>query len=326
VYVLRPRVGQDGLDFSEVTLSAIVPTHDRPIALRRCLETLRLQDATPAEFEVVVVDDGSTSDIQAVVASVAAGSPIEIRYERQPLTGLNGARNRGARVTRGAVLAFLDDDTLVSPGWAPALLGAFRANPCAAVGGKVDIGLESAAPPWLAEVEHYLAAYDLGPAARWLGDDPVPVGANCAVRRSDFDRLGGFRLGLDRFAGSLVSNGDTEFFRRLKAMGGRLRYEPEASVIHCVPADRLTVAYFTRRHQAQGVSDELLLRLEGHEPSIGHQVGLSREIGKALTTLGRDRLRRRETVIDRFMISYWMARLSAARRGLRVPEVVSERG
>jgi hypothetical protein len=169
------------------------------------------------------------------------------------------------------------------------------------------------------DVKHYLAAYDLGSEPRWLEGDPVPVGANCAVRRSDFDRLGGFLPGLDRIAGSLVSNGDTEFFRRLRSMGGRLRYEPEASVIHCVPVERMTVSYFVKRHQAQGVSDELLLRLEGHEPTLGHKVGLAREVAMAANRVSQDLLRRRDPTVSRFLVHYWVGRLFAARRGLRAP-------
>lgn len=307
-----------------MTLSAIVPTHDRPIALRRCLETLRDQDVDASRFEVVVIDDGSAADIRTVVESVAGESAIPIRYEQQELTGLNGARNRGASVTSGEVLAFLDDDTLVSPTWASTLLTAFDAHACAAVGGRIELGLDGVAPPWLADVSHYLAAYDLGPAPRWLEDDPVPVGANCAVRRSDFDRLGGFRIGLDRIAGSLVSNGDTEFFRRLRSMGGRLRYEPDASVIHCVPADRLTVEFFDKRHRAQGVSDELLLRLEGDDVPLGHLVGLIREIASAGVAVAGARMRGRDPTTARFMVSYWSARFSAARQRLRVSEVQTD--
>jgi glycosyltransferase involved in cell wall biosynthesis len=322
VYGLFPSRGvepSNGLDSAKVKLSAIVPTHDRPVGLQRCLETLGAQDVSVSDFEVIVIDDGSTSDIQSLVAAVDANSRFAIRYERQELGGLNGARNRGVSLAQGEILGFLDDDTLVSTGWASALVQAFASYPCAAVGGRVDLELAGPAPSWLEQLRHYLAAYDLGGEARWLEDEPVPVGANCAVRRSDFDRIGGFQPGLDRIGGSLVSNGDTEFFRRLRSRGGRLRYEPRASVLHCVPAERLTVAYFRERHRAQGISDELLLRLDGHEPSRGHQVGLAREVVKSTVQHCWDLIRRREPAPSRFLISYWTGRLAAARAGLRVP-------
>lgn len=307
-------------------LSAIVPTHNRPGELRQCLRTLQAQKVDPAALEVVVVDDGSSSEMGALVGEVAEGGPIEIRCERLSLTGLNGARNRGAAVAGGELLAFLDDDTLISPGWAAALLRAFDDHPCAAVGGRVELQLAGPEPEWLVTRRYYLAEYDLGAEPFWIetelidGRDALPVGANCAVRRVDFDRLGGFRVGLDRIGGSLVSNGDTEFFRRLRAAGGRMRYEPGASVIHCVPADRLTLRFFARRHYAQGVSDELLRVLEGERASVSHRLQLIRKLGEGAKILSRDVLRGRGTVNGRFQVNYWAGRLAAA--GKRPPVLI----
>jgi glycosyltransferase involved in cell wall biosynthesis len=305
-------------------LSAIVPTHDRPAELRRCLETLGAQDVPASQFEVVVLDDGSATDIGAVVAAVSADASIPIRYERQLLSGLNGARNRGVAVASGDVLAFLDDDTLVCDGWASSLLRAFDELPCAAVGGKVELSLAGPAPDWMAARRYYLAEYDHGPEPFWLEDQPVligagwpedqplPVGANCAIRRSELERVGGFRTGLDRIARSLVSNGDTEFFRRLRAAGGRLRYEPAARVIHCVPADRLTLRYFNKRNYAQGISDELLRRLEGETPTLGDRLLAARQVGHAATVLWHDGRQGRGTVNAQFWAGYWAGRLMGA--------------
>src|SRR5581483_2953279 len=120
-------------------VSAIVPTHDRPGVLRRCLETLQAQNVDPEQLEVVVVDDGSEADIAAIVDQVATGGPIAMRCERQALGGLNLARNRGIQISSGDVLAFLDDDTLVATGWARALTDVFAQPACAGVGGR-EIG------------------------------------------------------------------------------------------------------------------------------------------------------------------------------------------
>ena len=303
-----------------VRLSAIVPTHNRPDQLRACLETLRVQDADPGEVEVIVVDDGSPSEMTAVVAEVAAAGKIEMRCERLSAIGLNGARNHGAAVARGEVLAFLDDDTLVSGGWARALIQAFAEYPCAAAGGRVRLRLDGPEPSWLVTRRCYLAEYDLGDEPFWVetddidGRDAMPVGANCAVRRSDFERLGGFVVGLDRIGRSLVSNGDTEFFHRLRAADGSMRYVPEASVLHCVPADRLTVEFFTRRYYAQGISDELLRTLEGGDTGLAHRWELTRNLGSCARMLSSDTLRRRRRIDGRFLVSYWTGRLVASGR------------
>jgi hypothetical protein len=226
-------------------------------------------------------------------------------------------------VSTGSLLAFLDDDTLTSPGWAQALLEAFEDPHCAAVGGRVELELAAPAPPWLAGRRQYLAEYDLGPEPRWLqddaagGGDPLPVGANCAVRRSEFERIGGFRPGLDRIGGSLVSNGDTDFFRRLRARGGALRYEPSARVIHCVPAERLTVDYFIRRQRAQGVSDELLLAQDGEPVDLRHRLGLARMVGRTAGLLVADVLRGRGSTNGQIQLSYWAGRYTGLRRAKR---------
>jgi len=303
-------------------LSAIVPTHDRPDPLRRCLESLQRQTLDRASLEVIVVDDGSRDDLRDLVARVAAAGPIPIRCERQPLSGLNTARNRGAATARGDVLAFLDDDTIVAAGWAAAMCAAFDELSCAGVGGRIELGLDGAAPEWLASRRYYLAEYDLGKEARWIErDDPGPVGANCAVRRNSFEDLGGFNPGLDRIGDSLLSNGDTEFFYRLRANGARLRYEPAASVIHCVPSERLTVAFFSRRHYAQGVSDELLLKMHEGGSTLRRRAILVRWLGLHLGVAARvfagDLRGGRGTVMARFAIAYWAGRLRGA--GLAVP-------
>jgi glucosyl-dolichyl phosphate glucuronosyltransferase len=315
--------GWPALASATVQLSVIVPTHDRPLELRRCLESLREQVVDGSKLEIVVVDDGSESDIDRVVGQVNERAPIAMRCERQPLSGLNTARNRGAASAQGELLAFLDDDTIVAPGWARALLSAFADLSCEAVGGRVELGLECPEPEWLAARRYYLAEYDLGREARWIeADDPVPVGANCAVRASAFERLGGFRVGLDRIGRSLVSNGDTEFFYRLRSTGAKLRYEPQAGVIHVVPAARLTVAYFVRRHYAQGISDELQLGLSEPGSALRRRAILLRWLLRALppaaTALWRDLRNSRGTVMARFAVSYWAGRLVGA--GMVVPD------
>lgn len=236
-------------------LSAIIPTRDRPALLADCLRSLGAQERP--DLEVVVVDDGSEPDLRAVVEHAAEA--LDVRYVRQDAAGLNVARNTGAEVARGEILAYLDDDTLVSPGWAEAVVEAFEARGCDGLAGRIELRLEGVEPRWLTPgLRAYLAELNLGTRPRWLGAGETPYGANCAVSRAVFARIGGFRPGLDRAGRSLVSNGDVEFFRRLRALGGRLAYEPRAHVLHRVPADRLTAAFFLRRAFAQGVSDVML--------------------------------------------------------------------
>jgi glycosyltransferase involved in cell wall biosynthesis len=246
-------------------LSLIIPTRDRADTLGDLLHTVQRQETDSRALEVVVVDDGSAQELAPLVAR--SEGPMALRCVRQDAGGLNAARNRGIDETSGELLAFLDDDTLLTPNWSDAIISSFDDPACAGLAGRVALRFEAPPPKWLSRRQRsYLAELDLGPRALWLDNGPVPVGANCAVRRTELERVGGFRVGLDRFGSSLISNGDTEFFRRLRAQGGRLRYEPAAQVLHRVPAERLTREFFRRRAYAQGVSDALLAALGEPEP------------------------------------------------------------
>jgi glycosyltransferase involved in cell wall biosynthesis len=97
-------------------LSVVVPTRDRPDALRACLAALADQrDAGRIEF--VVVDDGSVAreSVAQVVATLRGA-----RCVRQPARGVAAARNAGVREARAPLVLFTDDDCVVQPGWAAA--------------------------------------------------------------------------------------------------------------------------------------------------------------------------------------------------------------
>ena len=61
-------------------LSAIIPTHNRPTELRRCLESLEKQTSAASEIEVIVIDDGSDTDIGSVVAELATMGPVAMLF------------------------------------------------------------------------------------------------------------------------------------------------------------------------------------------------------------------------------------------------------
>lgn len=298
-------------------LSVVIPTRDRPERVARCLQTLATQDLpTGTELEILVVDDGSEPALETALEELPGLPPV--RYLRQTPAGLNAARNRGAAEAVGHAVAFLDDDTLVDPGWARGVLGALAVPGCDAVGGRVTLALEADAPVWLTrKLRRYLAEFDLGEQSRWLVGEPVPVGANCAVTRAALEATGGFLDGLDRVGGSLLSNGDTEFFRRLQRGGRRIRYAPAAHVRHCVPAERLSTEFFRRRAYAQGRSDALLARREG-----GHAGSQARELvraGRSLAIAARGVLAGRGAVTAGFWVHYCRGRMDVLREPERSP-------
>ena len=91
---------------SRPTVSVVIPVHNRPAAVHRAIASVRRQ--TVQDFEIIVVDDGSTDDTCAAVTSIADPRIRLIRHGDN--RGGSAARNTGIRASRGTYVAFLDSD------------------------------------------------------------------------------------------------------------------------------------------------------------------------------------------------------------------------
>jgi glycosyltransferase involved in cell wall biosynthesis len=100
--------------------TAVVPTYNRAHLIERAISSVLAQ--THTDFELIVVDDGSSDNTQAVVERI---DDPRIRYVRQQNAGAAAARNHGARLATGEYLTFLDSDDEAMPRWLEGLAGGF---------------------------------------------------------------------------------------------------------------------------------------------------------------------------------------------------------
>lgn len=128
----------------------IVPTRNRSALLARLLDSLR--GLTYPNWEVIVVDDGSTDDT-AAVAERYREDRLPLTYLYQPWSKMGAARNLGLQEATGEIAAFTDDDCVVAPAWLDAIAAAFAAHPDAAgVQGKT-VTDHTAMTPFTRQVE-----------------------------------------------------------------------------------------------------------------------------------------------------------------------------
>lgn len=108
-------------------ISVILPTYNRAGFLERAMGSVLAQRCPCGEL--IVVDDGSTDETPALVARLAAQSPIPVRVLHQENRGAAAARNTGIGAARGDLLAFLDSDDWWLPKKLELQAAALLANP-----------------------------------------------------------------------------------------------------------------------------------------------------------------------------------------------------
>ena len=240
-------------------VSIVVPTFRRPTALRDTLAALARLEFPADAYEVIVVDDGSDRETQAVVERAAAAMKPAVRYLGLSNAGVATARNRGARLARGDVLIFLDDDMIVEPNhieehlrtqelYGPGLVnGHWEFEP------RVRSLLEeSPFGRFRLEVEEWVKE---GIAKRPLRERCVVPSAvtacNLSLSRKTFEELGGFDEDFP-FAGSE----DLEFSARAADAQLPLVYNRDIALLH--NDNRLTLQGFGRRQEQGAVTSVYL--------------------------------------------------------------------
>lgn len=251
--------------------SAIIPTHSRARYLEDTIESLCQQRAR-SNFEIVVVDNAASSELQASVARWAVGRPFPIRYIPEPRTGLHHARHTGARFARGTILAYLDDDVLVAENWLDELMKPYDDAEVACVGGRLLPKWEGVQPEWIPTIHHgYFSLLDLGNEPRSLRYPESVYGCNFSIRKQVLFDLGGFNP--DGFADRRMiwyrGDGEIGLLKKVYAAGLKVVYTPEAIVWHRIPASRLTVDYVRLRAFDEGISSGYaLFREKGDRPFL----------------------------------------------------------
>jgi glycosyltransferase involved in cell wall biosynthesis len=262
----------------------IICTYNRAGYLRDTLQSLLQTNASPNQFEILIIDNNSTDKTPNVAQNTANQFPdFRLKYIKETKQGLSHARNCGIRKASAPVLLFLDDDITVHPDFISLWVSFFENYPEASGGGgKIRVQFDDPRPDWMSYyLLPLLGHHDLGNSIKKYPAGKYPFGGNMAFHRKIFDKYGGFNANLGRKASKLIASEEKEFYRRLSD-SENIYYLPNAFIYHRVNKQRLTKKFIKK--QAVGLGQSIALQMEN--ASISEKLWqISSEAGKFLATL-----------------------------------------
>jgi glycosyltransferase involved in cell wall biosynthesis len=208
-----------------VLISLIICTRNRCSSLRTCLEYVRRLES-PGDWELIIVDNGSTDRTGDVLKTFVENIPFGVRLVFEPKPGLGRARNTGVAKATGEIIAFTDDDCYVSSDFLIRILDVFRDTRIGFMGGRILLYDETDVPQTIRpETEVRLI-----PPRSFVRPGQLQ-GANMAARRSLVTVVGGFDPEFG--AGSTFrSCEETDFQARASQAGATGIYHPGPLVWH----------------------------------------------------------------------------------------------
>lgn len=226
-------------------VSIIIPTCNRPFLLKHCIERVLAQPY--ARKEIIVVDSSSNNESEAVVAQYPEVISVRIRGQRD---NRPQAKNTGMTYASGEIIAFIDDDSMVLPGWLETLVEVHRDDTIGAAGGRVI-----RAPEPYCDQEKGTPRMSVTSSGRviWEGAELVSteqvdvdhlISCNVSFRRDALEQVGGFDPNYT--ITSLCE--ETDICVRVKKAGWRIVFQPSMSVIHY---SARSTGYFMRKPLVQ---------------------------------------------------------------------------
>jgi GT2 family glycosyltransferase len=203
-----------------IELSVIIPTRNRLEKLANTIACLKRQSLAATDYEIIVVDDGSSPPVSL---------PDGAKEPRSRLLRLEGversaARNAGAAAAKGELLVFVDDDMMVATDFLATHLQAHREWPDALVVGAIRLPDDALKEPF-GRFRQKLESQGAPQTRRLVSTPNFCAAANMSIPGDWFHSLGGFDC-------VIASSEDQDLAMRHTTRGGRIAYLPGAEAIH----------------------------------------------------------------------------------------------
>ena len=195
-----------------IEISVIIPTYNRKNLLVKLVNSLYNSEGTRQLYEVIVIDDGSSDATPEILKHLSDNHP-NFLYKRIKNSGPGIARNIGLGLARGRIIAFIDDDYIVTKGWFKEIRKTF----------ELDKDTDFVYGRILPEKDFYLPF-----SHSWKLDGQHIITSNIAIKKEIFHKIGGFDPKLSYWAE------DWDFIARVKKSKLQINYNPNLIAINSV--------------------------------------------------------------------------------------------
>ena len=207
--------------------SLIVCTYNRCSFLRETIESVLLQFADRATYELLIIDNNSSDDTALVVREFL--HLPQVRYVLETSQGLSYARNRGIKEASKNIIVFLDDDIDLDANY-PTMLDQIYSDPSIHIAGGKVLPYRRQMPDYLPRKYAYLVSvFD-------IGNEPAFVtklmGANHSFRKEVAAKVGGYNISIGPNGDFKLGGDENEYLNRAQSAGYKLFYHPDLIVYH----------------------------------------------------------------------------------------------
>jgi cellulose synthase/poly-beta-1,6-N-acetylglucosamine synthase-like glycosyltransferase len=252
--------------------SVVVPTYNSLKTLQQTIAGLLSQNYPSDRYEIIIIDDGSTDGTTDYLKQMMRQG--HLFFQPQTHKGPGGARNHGARLGHGEILAFIDHDCLPERDWLAYMAESYSRPDTVwvdAVGGRIE---NISQGHWLYEFQTLRSIHHIANKQEYPSYLDT---ANASYRRQVF-------LAVDGFNENLPWSEDVELGFRLQDAGYRLATNPRAVVWH-VGTTSLE-AYFRRSYQIGRGTAMLMIMYPAHFaglPSHGLRLFIKRLLDRLVS-------------------------------------------
>ncbi len=237
-------------------VSVIIPTYNRGHLLSQTLDSFLAQSYPEDCFEIIVSNNNSTDDTRNVIEQYSARFP-NVRGITETRQGVHYARNSAAKIAKGDILYFSDDDMIAAPALIEEIVKVFELDPLIGCATGTIIGKFDVPPPqWVTRylTNRYLSLTEQDKAEELVvSRNDLVYSCHEAVKRNVFFQCGGFNP--ENTAGVWIGDGETGLGIKIKQAGYKFAYTSKSVIYHMIPRSRTTLAYLVRRIGNQGCCD-----------------------------------------------------------------------